>query len=260
MGIKSKIETAWWFAKQPSLYPQFLYQVRQKFFPHPKENTREESTDWCEMKAIESEEAIALITGESQAQDLKDLYPKNFEYAMRSLKGLPVTMGGGADMNLIYYLAEYTKAKNALETGVAHGWSSLAFLLSLKKRDGAMLFSSDMPYAKMNNEDFVGCVVDPSLKKRWKLLRRPDRQSIPMALNNMDYLDLCHYDSDKSYRGRMWAYPILWEKLRPGGIFISDDINDDLGFKDFSELIGVDPIVVRNTEENKFIGVLLKNT
>ena len=47
------------------------------------------------------------------------------------------------------------------------------------------------------------------------------------------YLDLCHYDSDKSYYGRRWAYPKLWEALKTGGIFISDDIQDNWAFKEF---------------------------
>jgi hypothetical protein len=67
---------------------------------------------------------------------------------------------------------------------------------------------------------------------------------------------LCHYDSDKSYAGRKWTYPQLWAALRPGGIFISDDIGDNMGFRDFAQSINIDPIVVQSNE--RFVGILLK--
>jgi len=64
--------------------------------------------------------------------------------------------------------------------------------------------------AKMNNEEFVGVVVMDSLRRNWELIREPDRNGIKKALNKFGgNIDLCHYDSDKSYYGRMYAYPIL---------------------------------------------------
>jgi hypothetical protein len=36
----------------------------------------------------------------------------------------------------------------------------------------------------------------------------------------------------------------LWRALCPGGVLISDDINDNLGFRDFANKVGVKPQVV----------------
>lgn len=69
-------------------------------------------------------------------------------------------------LDLIYYLAEFTKAQNVFRTGVAYGWSSLAALLSLQHRNGT-LYSSDMPYLGKDNDQFVGCVVSENLKTNW---------------------------------------------------------------------------------------------
>ena len=76
-------------------------------------------------------------------------------------------------------------------------------------------------------------------------------------------LDLCHYDSDKYYGGRMWAYPKLWKLLREGGILISDDIENNLAFKDFSKSISKIPLIIKLPNANKsykfqYIGVLIK--
>ena len=70
-----------------------------------------------------------------------------------------------------------------------------------------------MPYPGLNNEKYVGCVVHESLKKNWELMRLPDITGIPLALKKFGNIDLCHYDSDKSYQGRMKSYPILWNAL-----------------------------------------------
>jgi predicted O-methyltransferase YrrM len=155
----------------------------------------------------------------------------------------------------LYQLADHCQARRVIETGVAYGWSSLALLLSLKKRNG-LLVSTDLPYPGLDNDPYVGCVVPDDLRENWKLLRGPDRQRVPEAIKLVGTLDLCHYDSDKSYPGRMWTYPRLWEALCSGGLFISDDIGDNMGFADFARSVAIEPIVVRSSE--KYIGILVK--
>ena len=114
-----------------------------------------------------------------------------------------------------------------------------------------------MAYPKMGNEQWVGVVVPEELRRNWTLLRQPDRYGVARAIAiHAASIDLCHYDSDKSYYGRQWAYPRLWRSLRARGIFISDDIQDNFAFKDFAESRAVDPIVVEC--EGKFVGICVK--
>ncbi len=58
----------------------------------------------------------------------------------------------------------------------------------------------------------------------------------------------------------MWAYPKLWNALKPGGILISDDIHDDFAFRDFSSSVGENPIIVQTPilENAKYVGILIK--
>ena len=165
-------------------------------------------------------------------------------------------MGGSANLNLIYWLCEYREARHVIETGVAYGWSSLALLLSLRNRRESRLVSTDMPYPGRNNDQYVGCVVPASLRSNWHVIRRPDRRALPKALEELSTIDMCHYDSDKSYEGRMWAYSLLWKALKKGGLLISDDIGDNVAFRDFADTVAVDPTVV--VFENKYSGVLIK--
>ena len=41
---------------------------------------------------------------------------------------------------------------------------------------------------------------------------------------------MVHYDSDKSYEGMKWAYETLFPYVKKGGVFISDDINDNSAY------------------------------
>ena len=143
-----------------------------------------------------------------------------------------------------------------METGVAYGWSSFAALASLVHRNGT-LYSSDMPYILQNHsEDFVGCVIPQKYRNNWDLYRFADKESLPKIFGKVDSFDVVHYDSDKSYDGRIWAYNLLFSKVREGGIFMSDDIGDNAAFKDFCETMGLKPYVVEF--DGKYAGLIIK--
>lgn len=259
--LASRIRSTLWFLKRPALYPQFLHLAWDRLTLPPEPDTTREASAWCEEHAISTAEAIQRITGQSQQGNVEEIHAGEFAEAIRIERACPEWMGGPGDLNLLYHLVRSAKATRVLETGVAYGWSSLAILLGMEGREGARLISSDMPYVQAKNDEFVGCVVyDPRWRARWELVRKADRQVLPYAIRKFGQLDLCHYDSDKSYRGRSWAYPLLWQALRPGGIFISDDISDNVGFRDFAAKIGQEPIVVlvSNERHRKFVGVLVK--
>lgn len=254
-----KIKTVYWYLRQPKLYPEFAQLVKTRLFP--VDEKREEATLWCSSHAVSVEEAYQRITNNKIPFRINSNFRKEFDNAEKKVSQFPSDRGGPGDIDLLYHLCEHKNAFKVLETGVAYGWSSLALLLSLQKKEKSLLLSTDMPYAKMDGKDYVGCVVPDSLKENWKLIRLPDRQGLPKAISILGEIDLCHYDSDKSYEGRVWAYPKLWNALSAGGIFISDDIGDNFAFKHFSEKIGCAPIIVKSDADRnvtKYVGILIK--
>ncbi len=68
---------------------------------------------------------------------------------------------------------------------------------------------------------------------------------------------MCYYDSDKSYKGRMFAAPLLWNALKKNGIFVADDIDDNYAFRDFCLKIGREPLIAENN--GRYVGILIKN-
>ena len=258
----TKVKTLAWFLRRPRLFPQLAHLAARKFSRehYVKNRTHEEARRWCDERAIEGHEAIERLTGR-RVDPLERLFPQVITDASRRADERPSTMGGPGAVDLLYHLAEHLQATRVVETGVAYGWSSLALLLSLRKRAAARLISTDMPVPCGNYDEFVGCVVPADLRSQWSLHRLPDRQALPEAIREARPLDLCHYDSDKSYEGRMWAYPLLWDALRQGGVFVSDDIEDNVAFREFSEEVSSDPMVVRMSDPyvgEKFIGLLVK--
>jgi predicted O-methyltransferase YrrM len=253
-----KLATLAWYLQRPRLYPQQLRDWQEKFVygKAPYNHSRAEAEHWCAARAINTDEAIEKIVGQRPGGQITALFPEVFAAARRQQQQVPVWMGGAGDLNLIYWLAHFSNALRIIETGVAFGWSSLAFLLAIRERADAHLVSVDMPYPRINNDKYVGCVVPVSLRAQWTLLRYADREGLPRAIAQLGGIDLCHYDSDKRYRSRMWAYPRLWRALRPGGLLISDDIGDNVAFRDYCQQVGVQPTIV--AIDNKYVGVLVK--
>jgi predicted O-methyltransferase YrrM len=228
---------------------------------------RAEATAWCRSRAVETDEAVRRVTGGDASERFAEAFASELERAQARAAACPVAMGGPGNLELLFHLAEGIEARRVIETGVAYGWSTLALQLSLARREGARLISTDMPYPQRGNDDYVGVVVPEELRSRWTLLAYPDRDALPKALRLMPELDMCHYDSDKSYDGRMWAYPRLWNALRPGGLFVSDDVADDVAFRDFCAALGREPAIVASHDASeaahgldatKYAGVLVK--
>jgi predicted O-methyltransferase YrrM len=253
-----RFATLAWYLRRPRLYPQQLRDWREKFvYGRAAYNySRAEAEQWCAARAVDYAAAVQQLVGRRPDAEIDYKFPEVFADAQRRQEQCPVRMGGAGNLNLIYWLARYTEATRIVETGVAFGWSSLAFLLAIQDRPGARLVSVDMPYPKLNNDAYVGCVVPENLRASWTLLRYADHEGLPRALRLLGGIDLCHYDSDKRYRSRMWAYPRLWAALRPGGVLVSDDIGDNVAFRDYCRQLAAEPVIV--SIDRKYVGVLVK--
>lgn len=254
----SKFKTLNWYLRQPNGLTIVRDLFLQKTVYKKNENSRQDSIKWCESVAINTSEALYKLFN-IQGNNIIDPsieYREYFKQAERLVSDCPVKLGGAGNLTLLYNTSEKIQANRVLETGVAYGWSSLAVLLSISKRNNSQLVSTDMPYAKMNSEEFVGLVVPDKFRSCWTLIREADKSAIPKALKLSIKFDMIHYDSDKSFLGRKRSYPVLFKALRNGGFFISDDVQDNLAFKIFCEDLNIQPIII--SFENKYIGVVIK--
>lgn len=220
--------------------------------------SRETSTRWCQENSIDINDLKIKLGIKKDTQTFEKKFKNEILKAKERVKESPFKMGGAGNLNLIYLLLDHLNAKKVIETGVAYGWSSLTTLIYLNNvtDSDAHLWSIDMPYVGINNKKWVGCAVDEKYKTNWTLFQMADRDGIPKAIKAAGSFDFAHYDSDKTLEGRNFGYGILWEKLKKGGILLSDDINDNEGFKIFSENLNKSPIIVE--DKGKYQGLLIK--
>lgn len=243
------------YVKRPDLYPELGRKIFKNIFNRKSAfRGKDKTLQWAKSKAISQTEAIQKLFG-VPAQRFQALFPTELKLAVQKELECPIKMGGAGALELIYHACEFTQAKHVVETGVAYGWSSFAALLSLDKRNGK-LYSSDMPYLSKDGDRYVGYIVPKKLKSNWHLFRHADKESLPKIFSEANVMDVVHYDSDKSYEGRTWAYRELYKHLRDGGVFMSDDIGDNSAYQDFCEKMKIDTTVVEF--EGKFVGLFVK--
>lgn len=247
----------WFFLKGPSFYITLIDYTIRKFKSNqdtPSHVSR--SVEWCKNQKIELTTLYSELGFSSQTDKVFD---KSFvELKSNMIKQSNADFGGMGHVQLIYDICENIKAVNCIETGVAYGWSSEAFLNSISKRDG-YLHSVDMPMIGQKDYHLIGFVVSDDNKKNWSLHKVPDKNGLLKAINlahERGEIDLIHYDSDKSFYGRTWSQKIIFDALRDGGIFISDDIDDNLAFKEFVESNKLNYYVVEFA--NKYVGIIIK--
>lgn len=259
MGLLSKVGTLRWFAVRPSFWNHaFALSARKLKSNRDAPHLRSAAGTWAAQQAVAKDEAYArlgLSPPDGDAWIALDAIVREGRILAESS---PVTMGGPGAIDFLFGCALALRARNVVETGVAYGWSSLAFLAAFDRLGAGKLVSVDMPYPKANNEAWVGICVPERLRGRWTLIREPDRNGLVKAINGLGTfeVDIAHYDSDKSYWGRRWAYPRIWKSLRPGGLFISDDIQDNWYFREFSEAVALEAVIIEH--EGKYVGCLRK--
>jgi predicted O-methyltransferase YrrM len=248
----------WFLFRGPKYYSTLIALIYSKLTRNKDTSFHVEiATNWCRKNLVSVEQCLKNIGLSSN-----DIYIDNaFDEAYKSriyevINNSESNFGGPGHVDLIYTICERFNIKNAIETGVAYGWSSASILRSLSKRDGKLI-SIDMPMLKQTDYHLIGIAVESKLQANWELRREPDRYGLPRAIKEMNGpLELVHYDSDKSYHGRIWSQEIIWRNLKNGGIFISDDIEDNTAFMEFTSSYNLKFNVLEF--EGKFVGVIKK--
>ena len=188
-------------------------------------------------------------------QESINIHKEINDRANKILPVLNVKLGGGASDKLLYFLVRLKKPNTIIETGVAAGFSSLSILKAIEFNKKGKLYSSDFPYFRLKEpEKYIGALVDRDKFKNWELEIEGDSVNIPRFLNSIEKIDLFHYDSDKSYGGKLKTFELVRPKLSINSVVIFDDIQDDNFFKN---------LVIKNNYEfkifkvdNKFIGLI----
>ena len=257
-AVVSKLKTGAWFSLRPQ-YWAFASDLLFRLFRPNLDSIyyRALARKWAARRQTTLTSALAKLGLEHQENNA---FPASLlSSAQARVERAGAVLGGPAALDLLFKIASNLKHGRVIETGVAFGWSSLSILEGLRQsKTNGLLVSVDMPYLKMNTEDLVGLAVPAGVYQNWILVRRPDKPGIRNAIALCGgSIDLCHFDSDKSWWGRAYAYPKLWSALITGGIFVSDDIQDNLYFAVFMRRVRATFSVIK--EGDKYVGIAVKN-
>lgn len=149
------------------------------------------------------------------------------------LSNLEIPIGGGGIYPLLYFLTKKYKPEIIVETGVAAGYSSNAFLAGMHENRKGTLFSSDLPYLREKNpEKYIGLLVEEKFKYRWRLFLKGDSENIKEIKKEIKSVDFFHYDSDKTYLGRQKTFFQIKPLFNKNSILLFDDIQDNCFFHD----------------------------
>jgi len=210
---------------------------------------------WCEARSRPAAEFAAALDPAlwAEAEAFGD---KLAQDGRRRLSEASTSFGGGAVYPLLYFLTRLRKPRVVLETGVAAGWSSTAFLEAMAANGGeGRLFSSDFPYFRQRDaENEIGILVPARLRQHWRLCIDGDRINLPLIVGEVERVDFFHYDSDKSYRGRAFAHRLVRPRLAPDAVVVFDDIQDNGHFRDLVAATGSPCRVVG--AQDRYAGIL----
>jgi len=226
------------------LKKKYFFLIIKKIFKRLEVNTSVEAKKWAQLNSKKSTEDFCKSIDQELFDIVKceiDLIKKEAHERILELNfnfGGPGVAGPG-NYVLLYFLIIKFKLFNIVETGVAAGWSSLFILRALKKNGKGRLYSSDFPYFRLKNpEKYIGYLADnESNKYNWFLDIRGDEVALPEIKKHLgdEIINLFHYDSDKSYSGRVNALKTLNEKINSKTIIVIDDIQNNLHFKNYVE-------------------------
>lgn len=213
--------------------PNYAIVILRKLLKRLERDSASEALIWAEKNKTDMDAFFKKINPDLWTE-ARDEFSNVKKYAARKLSSIEPDLGGGGSFPLLYFLCRHHKPDVVVETGVAAGWSSVAFLSAMQKNKKGMLYSSDFPYFRLKNpEKYIGVLVKKELRESWVLDITGDSNALPKIAGKIEKLDIFHYDSDKSLSGRKFALNELNEKFHARSLIIMDDIQDNIFFRDF---------------------------
>ena len=220
-------------ALRPKMLPEMLRKITLRFTEVTDEKQLDQFVENCRLNHTNAKQWAEAIDAKLWAEAV-EFADNQTEYSEKILAEIPVQMGGGGFYALLYFITRVCKPNVVVETGVAAGFSSRAFLTAIKKNKNGKLVSSDFPYFRIENpEKYIGILVEDELRSQWDLVVGSDKDNLPKIANMLSEINILHYDSDKSVAGRNFALDCFEDKFTTNSVTLFDDIQDNLHFNEY---------------------------
>ena len=133
---------------------------------------------------------------------------------------------------ILYYVVRKYKPDLFIETGVAHGYSSMVILSAMEKNYKGSLISVELSqyFNICHKQKKVGWIVPEVLRNRWEIKYGKSSEVLPTIKKGPD---IFYHDSDHSESNMLFEFKWAAEQIRKDGIIISDDIDRNKSWKIF---------------------------
>jgi predicted O-methyltransferase YrrM len=199
-------------------------------------------------------EAAAALVGEAEdhEQEYARVRDQIAEQSSRESRRYPdYYVVEDATAYLLYLLVRQAKPSLTIEVGVADGRSTQVLLSAMDANDSGRLISIDI-----DGDVGGGARGHP----RWSLrVHSPGRSSsreLQNLLAEVGPPDLFFHDGSHIYCDQLAEYLAAWGSMRPGSLFISDDVDHSYAFMDLARTFGLKPVIL--TDRRKATGALVR--
>ena len=156
-----------------------------------------------------------------------------------------------------YLICRLLRPTLVVETGVAYGVTSTFILGALAENHHGSLHSIDLPPLGSDFDRSVGTLIPDRLRGRWQLHIGSSRRELPKLVAG-NVVDVFLHDSVHTYRTMSWEFATVWPKLRPGGMLLSDDVQNNKAFEEMRRREVGFWRVIRQEDKPFLFGVAVK--
>ncbi len=160
-------------------------------------------------------------------------------------------------LRIVGTVTRLTRPDVLVETGVALGFTTATILRAMAENGRGHLYSLDLPALQYDPDDPVGRAVPEELKDRWTLRLGDSRKTLGPLCSEVGPIDIFLHDALHTYSSQMREYRSAWPHIRPGGLLISDDVNNP-AFIEFAASVGARPHLVTGPSRTDAVGLLRK--
>jgi predicted O-methyltransferase YrrM len=153
--------------------------------------------------------------------------------------------------SLLYTLVRHLHPDLVMEVGVADGRATQIILSALDANGSGRLVSVDI------KSDVGGAATG---HPRWSLhvhgSGKSSSKQLQHLITQVGPPDFFFHDASHTYYDQYAEYLVAWERMRPGSLFASDDVDQSFAFLDFTKALNVKPVVL--VDRRKALGLLLR--
>lgn len=162
---------------------------------------------------------------------------------------------------LFYVITRCLQPAVVIETGVAAGFGSVAWLQAMERNSKGKLISFDLPPSIETDDAELyrthswkyrptgstsGWSVPAELRSRWELILGDSCLKLSEELPRIGLIDIFIHDSRHTYEHMRREFELVKNSVRQGGLILADDATTNPAFQEFAHALGTKFFVFDN--------------